>query len=374
VTYRSAILDFQIPQGLCIDVSSRASSNFSTSYSLGSEGYVHGSFAYLFSSLPLYGLDGSADVNLRDIVQGYVQIQELRTPRHSRWALQNATRRESILYGRMFLPASSIEALYMRRLNVSQQLKLSFVSDERLKNQGTILAQLQSDVGKYSTEVLFSTDEALIGLRGLYNFGPDPRRPLLPPVGKEKYGRLSAGAEVYYGVLNKSGGMSTGIRFSTLPAHTGTPLTMTLTVNPLIGSLSSTYAVRAGKALTFCSRLGFNVYSYESDLAMGFELWRMKQGALSSQVPKEIDIDFKARPESNDPATFLETYPDDGVLPQNDSTIAGVCRARIDQNLRIGLVWEGKLKDLLFTLGSSIDLRRREQPFQGLGIQIQYCS
>lgn len=67
---------------------------------------------------------------------------------------------------------------------------------------------LQHDVGKWSTEYLYSSDVALLGWRGLYNFGRDPRtHPDPPELRPDKpVGRFSAGAELYYGVLNKSAG------------------------------------------------------------------------------------------------------------------------------------------------------------------------
>jgi mitochondrial distribution and morphology protein 10 len=80
-------------------------------------------------------------------------------------------------------------------------------------------AQFQRDVGRYSTEYLISSDDLLLGFRGLWNFGVEPRvlestdltptpisndtDDLLPP---PINGRLSAGLEVYYGLLNKGGG------------------------------------------------------------------------------------------------------------------------------------------------------------------------
>jgi mitochondrial distribution and morphology protein 10 len=80
-------------------------------------------------------------------------------------------------------------------------------------------AQFQRDVGKYSTEYIVSSDDLLLGFRGLWNFGVDPRKSdsidftlssvsndnddlLSPPIN----GRLSAGLEIYYGLLNKGGG------------------------------------------------------------------------------------------------------------------------------------------------------------------------
>lgn len=259
------------------------------------------------------------------------------------------------------MPQSRLEALYLRRLTPTRQLRVSAVSDSSLNNGGTILTLLQNDFGKYSTEYMYSTDSALIGIRGLYNFGIDPRVPPKEPITAERlvepmYGRFSAGAELYYGILNKSGGISTGLRFATLPSHTGFPYTMTLTLNPLMGNLSSTYAVKAGPNLSLCSRFDFNFYSYESDLQLGCELWRRRSNT---------DVDWaakKTRPDSEQPT----------VTPNDD--VSGILKARVDQHWRIGLLWEGRIKELLFTLGASLDLKKREQVFRAVGIELQYSS
>jgi len=63
------------------------------------------------------------------------------------------------------------------------------------------MAMLQHDNGKWCSEYLYSTDVALLGWRGLYNFGPEPVQD-----GDKPVGRFSGGAEAYYGVLNKSAG------------------------------------------------------------------------------------------------------------------------------------------------------------------------
>ncbi|KAK6348974.1 Mitochondrial distribution and morphology protein 10 [Orbilia blumenaviensis] len=272
---------------------------------------------------------------------------------------------DTLLYGRMYLPASTLEALYLRRLAPTRQLKISAVSNSRLPNGGTILALLQQDNGKFSSEYLYSTDVALIGIRGLYNFGFDPRKALPQTPGngvadsRKIAGRFSAGAEVYYGILNKSGGVSTGFRYTTLPSNTGSPLTMTLTVNPIIGHFQAAYAVKAGEGTVLCSRYDFNIYSYESDLVLGCEIWRRKQ----QEVPK-----IETRTEG--------VWQPDGFTTggEKGNDITGVLKARITQNFNIGLLWEGRFKQLLFSIGSNIDLKRRDQPFRTVGIEIQYNS
>ncbi|KAH0562987.1 Mitochondrial distribution and morphology protein 10 [Trichoglossum hirsutum] len=377
------ILDFPTPWGLRLSVSSLSSPNLATSYDLGSIGAVDGSLSYLYSSLPLETISKSAEIDLRDVVQGYRHLQELRRPDERRWwevwrGGRRIDQRDTMLYGRMFLPRSSVEAMYVRRLSPTGQVKVFCVSDVRLKNGGTVLALYQRDVGKYSTELVYSTDEALAGIRGLYNFGPDPRKdnPLPNPSVERFYGRFSAGAELYYGAMNKSGGVSTGVRFTTLPAHNGIPLTTTLTINPLMGSLSATYAVKAGDSLALCSRFDFNVYSYESDLVVGCELWRRR------------------RPTA--PVTAEPSHSGNADAPQHHGGVgetAGILKARLNQNGSIGLLWEGRIKELLFCLGpratsiiphqpresnvktgSSFDLRRQGQPFRAIGVELQYSS
>lgn len=140
------------------------------------------------------------------------------------------------------------------------------------------------------------------------------------------------------------------------------PLTATLTLNPLMGNLSTTYAVKAGKNLALCSKFDFNVYSYESDLMLGCELWRMKAPAI-----KKTERSMTAKLEWRLDPVDINPNPEPEV-------VAGVLKARVDQNWKIGLLWEGRIKELLFTLGSSIDMKRRDQPFRAIGLELQYSS
>ncbi|KAF1921597.1 mitochondrial distribution and morphology protein 10 [Ampelomyces quisqualis] len=360
-----ALLDFEIPRGLRLQISSLAAPNFATSYTLGSVGVVDGSVSYLYSSLPLRKDFKSSRIDLHHVIRGYKHLQQLRKPDEKWWwetwhAGRRVDRKNTLLYGRIFLPQSRLEALYLRRLTPTRQLRIAAVSDSNLNNGGTILTLLQNDWGKYSTEYMYSTDSALMGLRGLYNFGPDPRVAPTEPTNSDQVdpiqGRFSAGAELYYGILNKSGGISTGLRFTTLPNHPGFPYTMTLTLNPLMGNLSSTYAVKAGPSLALCSRFDFNFYSYESELQLGCELWRRRSNTDTEWAVKKL------RPDWNRPAVSA------------DDDVAGVLKAKVDQDWRIGLLWEGRIKELLFTLGASLDLKKREQIFRSVGIELQYSS
>ncbi|KAK4692209.1 hypothetical protein P7C71_g4946, partial [Lecanoromycetidae sp. Uapishka_2] len=383
------LIDFSTPNGLRFHVSSLSSPNFATSYTLGSVGLVDGSLSYLYSSLSLGALASKSNaVDLHHLVPGYRQLQDLRQPDEPEWweiwhQGKRVDKREALLYGRLFLPKSTLEALYLRRINPRTQLKVSCVSDSRLPNGGTILAHLQHDAAKHNTEYIYSTDSALFGVRGLYNFGPDP--PPTHPVFEsspdptiataneaaalatayapsQPHGRFSAGGEIYYGLLNKSGGISTGLRFATLPSHTGFPYTMTLTLNPLMGNLSSTYSVLASPMLTLCSRFDFNVYSYESELHVGTELWRQKSKSVTQDLAW-------ARQKMGLPVLH------DSTLSKNaQEDMAGCLKARLDQRGGLGVLWEGRVKELLYSCGVIVDPRDGENMVRGFGIEVQYSS
>ena len=329
----------------------------------------------------------SSTLDLRSLVPGYRQLQELKQPEETSWSEiwhqgKRVDRKDALLYGRLFLPRSTLEALYMRRLSPKTQLKLSCVSDSRLPNGGTVLAHLQYDATKHCTEYICSTDSALLGVRGLYNFGPDLTRDSVParspdstvastkeamslsgtPTLPQASGRFSAGGEIYYGLLNKSGGISTGLRFATLPSHTGFPYTMTLTLNPLMGNLSSTYSVQASPMLALSSRFDFNVYSYESELQVGTELWR--------STPRLAFDDLNwARVKMGQ----------EGPLPivlgaAGNENLSGCFKLRVDQRGSLAVLWEGRVKELLYSCGMTVDLRGGENMFKGVGVEVQYSS
>lgn len=425
--YSTALLDFPIPLGLRLHISSLSTPNFATSYTLASTGLLSGSLSYLYTSLPLPLLpSASRAIHLQSYVPAsYRQLTAQRPPDEPQWweiwhRGRRIDRRAALLYGRLFLPRSTLEALYLRRVTPTTQIKISCVSDSRLPNGGTVLACLQQDTGKWSTEYIYSTDSALLGVRGLYNFGPDPRMrrqqqqqqendetstsPSLsadlkltgglipdndnrattsPLPATEPPSRFSAGCELYYGLLNKSGGMSTGLRFATLPAHSGFPYTMTLTLNPLMGSLSSTYSVRAGRSLSLSTRFDFNVYSYESEVLVGMELWRLKQNGgdgerrerandkrLGQPTPKEADEVARLQPERVAAVAKSEEF---NASDSSDAT-SGCLKAKIDHRGAVGVLWQGRVKELVYSLGAGVDLRGGKDMITGVGVEVQYSS
>ncbi|GIJ86279.1 mitochondrial distribution and morphology protein 10 [Aspergillus pseudoviridinutans] len=392
-----SLLDFSTPERLRVHLSSLATPHFATSYTLGTVGLIDGSVSYLYSTVPLNNTPSrSALIPLRKLARGYRQVQPPVAPVED-WGWQSLLdglgsseskpsgngdgqpslgRKATLLNATLHLPPpTTLNALFLRRISPTMQLSLAVCSTRGppLSNsapQASLLGQLSHDTGKYSNEYLFSTDNSLFGWRGLWNFGPDPRHP--KENASQRLSLLSAGAEAYYSPVSSLIGMSTGIRFSTLPAATempssssstssstatsnhGTPIstfpyTLTLVLTPLTGSLSTTYSLRASPNLAFSSRFGFNVYSWESEMVAGCELWRKRR--KSSHPPIHDDGLEWARRKMRmaDPTAFppVENPTTHNVDEENEA----VLKIRVDQSWNVRLLWEGRVKELLVSAG-----------------------
>ena len=396
------LLRFSTPQGLRLNLSSLATPHFATSYNLSSVGVVDGSVSYLYSSTPLaaHFAPQSDSLPLPLLCRGYNSLRRL-VPRDPVAALRPPPEDgPSLLYGRLYLPRSLLEALVIKRVSPGLQFQMRAVSSHTLRNGGSVLGLAQYDVGKYAVEGLASSDGGLLGLRGVYNFGGDadpgadgqpPKAPEAPGLDRERiYGRFTAGGEIYYGTLNKSGGMSLALRFATLPSYRGTPLTATVTVNPLMGSIRASYAVMAGRHCSLATMLDFNVYSYESNWSVGTELWRKEFLRRLDDVEEEPGVDgdpavrrawgrslqakLEWRADEEPAAPKVVKAVKEAGKEDDEEEYGGVIKARLGQNSRIGILWEGRMKALLYSIGSGIDLQRPDQPFRTLGLEIQYSS
>ena len=300
-------------------------------------------------------------------------------------AAEAAQRKATLLHASLQLPSpTTLDALFLRRMSPTTQLSLAVCSTQgpplsKSAPQASLLAQVSHDTGKYCNEYLFSTDNALFGWRGLWNFGADPR--YTPADAPPRLSLLSAGAEAYYSPISSLIGMSTGLRFSTLPAATELPsssspssashptpistfpYTLTLTLTPITGSLSTTYSLRASPNLSFSSRFGFNVYSWESEMVAGCELWRR---AAKSTTPADDGLEWARRkmrlhdfsaplPGSPLPSPLLSdpVQPEAAIKADESSDEAGdsVIKLRIDQSWNVRLLWEGRVKELLVSAG-----------------------
>ncbi|TLD30856.1 hypothetical protein PspLS_02281 [Pyricularia sp. CBS 133598] len=408
------LMQFRLPTGLKLSFSSLATPNFSTSYHLGAGGRFDGSICYLFSSVPLKKVISSSEsIPLAVLLRSYRQVQDLPPfqPNHDAAPpapsptpgerFQEFVKQPWLVFGRMFLPESMLEAQVVKRASPNLRFQVKGVSQADLPNGGTILGSVQYTKPRYGVAGLLSTDGGLLGFRGLYNFGGDTTPTTSSPVGSDDnggangcdereriYGRFSAGGELYYGVLNKSAGASLGVRFATLPAHSGTPLTATFTLAPLMGNISSSFAVMARESCSLATRFDFNVYSYESDWTIGMELWG--KGRMAGLIDRRLEEeDAQIVPADTRPAEKKKERSfqakmewrldeDDEIEPlppkKREDEFSGVLKARMDQHSKVGLLWEGRLKSLIFSLGTSVNLSKPEQSFRSLGLAIQYSS
>ena len=271
-----ALLDFPIPNGFKIDSSSKTTDYLASSFTLSNHHQINGSLAYLYSSIPLTNTMGTKDVSLQDAIAGFRIIEPLVGLR-SKLKNNIMSNRSSLLYGRMYFPGSALEAMIIKRLTKNSQLLIKCVNNPHLEKNGTMIVYLQNNTAKYLRELIYSTNEALIGLRCLYNLGDATSHNFtnINPAVIPKFDNsvVSIGTEIWYAARTMSPGLSAALRYSTRSTSTGKPLTMTLAINPIVGHVSSTYTVKTSVASTFCSKYDFNVFSYASNLSLGFELY-----------------------------------------------------------------------------------------------------
>ncbi|RCH84770.1 Mitochondrial distribution and morphology protein 10 [Rhizopus stolonifer] len=117
--------------------------------------------------------------------------------------------------------------------------------------------------------------------------------------------------------------------------------------------MSTSYVAQVSDQLVMCSRFDFSIYSYESDLALGFE-YRTK-----SKKP-----------------TLVETEPEKGVVTltaDRTEKLEGLIKAKWEFTKGLALMWEGRFKNALFSLGLTADLRTTN-PIRTIGLEVQYFS
>jgi distribution and morphology protein 10 len=119
----------------------------------------------------------------------------------------------------------------------------------------------------------------------------------------------------------------------------------------LTGSLSTSYSLRASPNLSLSSRFGFNVYSWESEMVAGCELWRQSKKSL---LPEKNDDDLEwARRKIRlwDPSAFPPAPELAPSTKEDDQTQESVLKIRVDQSWNVRLLWEGRVKELLVSAG-----------------------
>ncbi|EXJ78806.1 hypothetical protein A1O1_09208 [Capronia coronata CBS 617.96] len=454
-----ALLSFQTPTTLALHVSSLSTPNFASSYTLSTLGQIDGSISYLYSTVPLSHIPSQApSIPLRYLVRGYrdirlpIALDELeRRAGARRESEDERTRKPTLLHATLALPPPSVlTALYARRVSPETLLSLSLYSKSgstSVLNSGpppaAVLAHIQRDTGRYSIEGLGSTDNALLGVRGLWNFGLSPQvddnGPSIPIISPEtdplgeftefpsglplppytntqavyrdrlatKPSLLSAGAEFYYSPFSHVIGMSTGLRFTTLAphitpsqsptprptldsvfrgkplagtsasllstaghslltpsniSHSSFPYTMTLTLTPLTGAISSTYSVRPTPMLALSSQFDFNFYSWESRYVLGGELWRPSRRDSNSRAVSAEPWDTNTTNTGADGLSWVRTKTKDWFSPaeqalkdeRTEREEENVLKFRVDDSWNVKALWTGRVKSLLVSAGVSV--------------------
>ncbi|KAK4941884.1 Mitochondrial distribution and morphology protein 10 [Elasticomyces elasticus] len=303
-----ALVSFETPSTLALHVSSLSTPNFATSYTLSTLGQIDGSISYLYSTVPLAHIPSqTTSIPLNQLVRGYKDIRLPIGVQEKRQPLSEDERKPTLLHATLALPPPSVlTGLYARRINPDTLLCLSLYSKSinspvvHGPPPASVLAHLQHDTGRYSIEGLGSSDNALLGVRGLWNFGLAPDHssqdedivvgdltdfptglPLPPQLDvvtayhnrlASKPSLLSAGAEFYYSPFSHVIGLSTGLRFTTLAPHiTPTPSdpvsrTDRLSPNKPLAGTSASLLSSAGHSLLTPSGVSHSSFPYTMTL------------------------------------------------------------------------------------------------------------
>lgn len=322
-----SVLDFDVPHGGSLQLSSQTTANTFTNYTISNLGVLKGSIAYIYSKNPAF-LEPSNKTPLKNLVQCY-----------RKYPLQDVQHNPgNYLYGRMFLPGKQLEAMYIQSLGVNAQLVAKWVVDPRFQTPVVLTTTLQSTSPKWTREFIYSSHENLLGFR------------MLSHVAKwsESNGTswLDAGLELFYAANKKSPGASLGIKYSSRASYSAFPLAFSLVMNPLVGSASVAYTLKPTELSAFSSRFDFNFYSYLSDLTVGCELWRNTPISLQSQQDTPT--------ERSGPVSVIKA-----------STSLASQTAQV--------LWEGSITDFLASAGIKVCYGDRALPVTA-GVEFIYSS
>ncbi|ODV83608.1 hypothetical protein CANARDRAFT_9425 [[Candida] arabinofermentans NRRL YB-2248] len=397
------LLNFKIPDRFKLNISSKNTEYSYSSVTLSQLNKLSGSLAYMYCSADLKDeYQSSKNLQLQSVLQGYRLIQP-----SSSSSLLKTNQRPILLYGKMYFPSQFLEAMIIKRISLNSQLILKFINTpklNKLQNSTSIMTlYYQKQNEKSSQDFIFCTNEALFGFRNLYNIGNNSN--------SDDSSLLSIGFELWYASKSMSPGISTALRYSTHLSSSGKPLTMTLAINPLLGSIESTYAIKTDLSSTFISKYDFNIYSYESDLTLGFDIWRYASdskpnhnhnqrekvtGGKHQFVNTSIPLKNKNSRNFNNldeleqeeiVNSFMQVKPNKLIIENNSKnfindlnsanfTSSLKCFTSLKKN-ELGLLWEGKFKDWLLTTGLKINYKDNNSigpKLYGYGLELQYSS
>ncbi|WVQ73447.1 mitochondrial distribution and morphology protein 10 [Cryptococcus sp. DSM 104548] len=478
----SALLDFQIPQSLILQLTNAPTPVFFTSYALDALPQLNGSISYITTSEALKEIGPDRKLAFKDVVERFRVLPPPKRPQPKDEVWLGGKRmegRDYLLYSRLHLPSLHLSGLATTRLGPTLQAHLAFLSQpgpptptrptsphmtpshSRQPSEpsapappptpGNVFLSLQHDTGRYCGEYTYSAQDGMFGIRQLYNFGwhGEEENKVVEKrvkdiregkrIDEEDWmegglkGRFSAGGEVYFSAKQRSFGISTGLKFTTVPPTLplppnapapSPPTTLTLLYNPLIGFLSSAYSAQVSPTVALATRFGVNVYSYESDFSVGGEWWigrrRGKRGAdhedglsriaqaenavgtaieenrelaqlmakkaalRDTTLREEVVEDVAAEQQLDSPVPLVTDANARKVLgraasrvQQRESVVGerdGVLKARLANNWQIALLYEARIRNCLVSAGINADLTGTQRPIKSVGLEVQYFS
>lgn len=284
------LLQLEIPSSLNIQISNQSTPYTFTTFELSNYNVINGSLSYLYTDCDNMKklVHASSEIPLHSIIETFRFINPYHlSHKYSREPPCNSDFvKHTLMYGRMYYPGSILEAMYCKRLSPSSELVLKGFS--WMNKPSFFIMYWKHYTGSTFQELIFSTNESLLGYRILHNSIHCSSK-----MNTYLYNNsiLSFGAELWLGIGNMLPGCSTTLRYFTHLADTCKPITLTLSLNPLFGHISSSYSIKPTPSSTFCTKYDFNIYSIESDLSFGCELWKRKTTKLEQgQIHKTNDF------------------------------------------------------------------------------------
>lgn len=297
------LVNFKIPDAISLQVSNRSTPYSYNSLQISTQNAVNGSLSYLYTDLEAMNkmVKDTRSVSLQEVFQTYERptgpgntLGQTKQRTSESSSSSQDFKKSSLYYGKIYYPSSDIEALVMKRVTPTTQLMLKCFSSLQ-DNTNILTGYLQRDSGRNFQEFIMSSNDLLCGYRVAHNFLNAPSK-----LNSSLYNNSSLlfGAEFWLGLISLNPGCSTTLKYCTHSANTGRPLTLTLSWNPLFGHISSTYSAKTSACSTFCAKYDFNIYSIESNLTFGCELWRrnsspkFESSTLSTPNTSEYEKNF----------------------------------------------------------------------------------
>jgi distribution and morphology protein 10 len=169
--------------------------------------------------------------------------------------------------------------------------------------------------------------------------------------------------------------------------------------NPLIGFLSTAYAAQVSPTVSLATRFGVNVYSYESDFALGGEWWigrrlgrrgpvvemtaadkliaekRKRLGGVLREPEPELEVEHDIhevqKQETIRSLARARLRPD-----EDDHERDGVLKARISGNWSLVLLYESRIRNCLVSVGLISDILSGNsgKAIRSVGLEVHYYS